>query len=432
MKKLIQSIITSQARAVIEKQKPVVVAVTGSVGKTSTRNAIAKVLKNHFSVRVPYLNYNNEFGVPLTILGFKSPGRSPIGWLAVLFAGWKLSRKSDPTYPRVLVLEYGADHEGDIETLCNIAAPDISVVTAISPVHLQNYTNMDALIGEKATLARRTLSTGLTILSADNPDVKGMRSVTKANVLTFGIAQDADIVASDVSVGVRQDDFFESTEQFSVLKYHLKTPEGEADIQMPDMLSMGSVQASLAAVAVALHLGINLTDIAKNLSEIKSEPGRLNPIAGIKGSLIIDDSYNAAPASVALAIDTLALFPRMNDARRIAVLGKMAELGPLTEQEHQSIGRHVVEKDVDILLAVGEPARDYIRGAESAGKEIHTEYFATSEEAGRWLDRELKKGDIVLVKGSESSRMEKVVKDIMAEPARAGELLVRQYGKWVE
>ncbi len=133
-----------------------------------------------------------------------------------------------------------------------------------------------------------------------------------------------------------------------------------------------------------------------------------------------------------MALDTLALFPRTNDARRIAVLGKMAELGALTETEHLNIGRKAAECDVDILLAVGEPARDYIRGAESTGKTIHTEYFANSEDAGRWLDRELKKGDIVLVKGSESSRMEKVVKDIMAEPARAAELLVRQYGKWVE
>jgi len=432
MKKLIQSILISQARSIIKTQKPVIVAVTGSVGKTSTRNAIATALRGHFSVRVPYLNYNNEFGVPLTILGFKSPGKSPVGWLTVLLAGWKISRKSDSTYPRVLILEYGADHAGDIETLCNIAAPDISVITAISPVHLENYTDLDALIGEKATLARRTAANGLVILSADNIEVKGMKAVTQAEVLTFGVSPDADVLATNISVGVRQDDFFESTEQFSEINYHLKTPEGETDVRLPNLLGAGSVQASLVASTVALHLGMELPNIVKNLSELKSEPGRLNPIAGIKCSLIIDDSYNAAPASVALALDTLALFPRTNDARRIAVLGKMAELGALTETEHLNIGRKAAECDVDILLAVGEPARDYIRGAESTGKTIHTEYFANSEDAGRWLDRELKKGDIVLVKGSESSRMEKVVKDIMAEPARAAELLVRQYGKWVE
>jgi UDP-N-acetylmuramoyl-tripeptide--D-alanyl-D-alanine ligase len=148
--------------------------------------------------------------------------------------------------------------------------------------------------------------------------------------------------------------------------------------------------------------------------------------------LIIDSSYNAAPASMMAGLEVLQAFSPVEGAKRVAALGQMAELGPYSEQEHRMIGMYAAEVGVDLLITVGEPSRDIRRGAIEAGiPEEQTQHFDSSVDAGRWLDREINKGDIILVKGSQSVRMEKVVKDLMAEPLRAGDLLVRQSKKWM-
>jgi UDP-N-acetylmuramoyl-tripeptide--D-alanyl-D-alanine ligase len=158
----------------------------------------------------------------------------------------------------------------------------------------------------------------------------------------------------------------------------------------------------------------------------------MNPIPGIKGSLILDASYNAAPASMGAALDVLASFTPQEGTRRIAVLGHMAELGQHSEQEHRLIGLKVGEVGVDLLLTVGELAGHIRQGAMEAGiLEDHTQHVDSPEEAGRWLDREIRKGDIVLIKGSQSARTEKIVKDVMAQPLQAKDLLVRQEEIWL-
>ena len=176
-----------------------------------------------------------------------------------------------------------------------------------------------------------------------------------------------------------------------------------------------------------------LPEMKKLVDKIPGEPGRMHPIAGIKGSLLLDDSYNAAPASMLAALEVLKQFIVVESARRIAVLGKMAELGSLTQDEHRMLGLRVAEGGVDLLVCVGEPAQDIRQGAMEAGMpEDHIQFFPDAKEAGRWLDREVKKGDVVLIKGSQSARMEWVVKDLMAEPLHAPDLLVRQDSKWLE
>jgi UDP-N-acetylmuramoyl-tripeptide--D-alanyl-D-alanine ligase len=157
----------------------------------------------------------------------------------------------------------------------------------------------------------------------------------------------------------------------------------------------------------------------------------MNPLPGIKGSLIIDSTYNAAPASMMAALDVLREFHPMESARRIAVLGHMAELGMYHDQEHRLVGLKVAELGVDVLVTIGELSRAIRSAAIEAGlPQEHTHHFDSPIETGRWLDGEIRKGDIVLVKGSQSARTEKVVKDIMAQPLRASELLVRQSSYW--
>jgi len=433
MKQLILRLLAWKARKIVEKYKPTVVAITGSVGKTSTRNAIAAVLGAKFAVRTNAENYNNEFGIPLTIIGEMSPGRSVLGWLKVFATADRLLLGSDASYPNMLVLEYGIDRPGDMNVLCDIAAPDVSVLTAISPVHVENFPDLQGLMQEKGTLLSRTKPGGRAVVNADDERALSMRSMTNAHVTTYGFAPSAEVRGEQYQLRTREDFSFEPGEAFSEMTFEAITPQERATVSLSDLLGRAQASAALAAIAVGRLFDIPLQTMMTRLGDVTGQPGRMRPIPGIKGSLILDDSYNAAPASMRAALDVLSQFHPAEGAKRIAVLGKMAELGALSEQEHRAIGAQVAQSGVDLLVTCTEPAQDIRRGALDAGfPEGQTQHFATSDDAGRWLDFHIKKGDVILVKGSQSARMEKVVKDLMAEPARASELLVRQYGKWLE
>lgn len=425
MKKFIQRLITFKAKKLLAKHQPLVIAVTGSVGKTSARNAIATILSAKFSVRETIKNYNNEFGVPLTILGAKSPGKSVFGWLRILLM-------KPREVPQVFVLEYGIDRPGDMTYLCDIASPKISVLTRLSSVHAEFFASVEALAEEKAGLLSRTAKDGLCILNADDQRVIGVSGHAAAPILTYGFSQNAEVRASDYQLDTRADFSFEPGERFSLASATVTTQDNDRfEIQLENVLGQANVASVLPAIAIAKHLGITHEQILSKIPEITLEPGRMNPIPGIKGSLIIDSSYNAAPASMAAALDVLREFVLAPGARRIVALGSMAELGSASEEEHRMLGLRVAEAGVDLLVTVGEMSRDTRRAAIEAGiPEAQTQHFETSIEAGRWLDSEIRKGDIILIKGSQSARMERVVKDVMAEPLRANDLLVRQEKTW--
>ncbi|MBI5794409.1 UDP-N-acetylmuramoyl-tripeptide--D-alanyl-D-alanine ligase [Candidatus Uhrbacteria bacterium] len=427
MKKLIQSLITKKAQKLIAQHKPLIVAVTGSVGKTSVRNAIATILSAKFRVGETIKNYNNEFGVPLSILGFASPGKSIFGWLKIL-----MSKPRE--VPQVFVLEYGIDHPDDMSHLCDIATPKISVLTRLSPVHAEFFPSVAALAEEKAVLLARTAPDGLCVLNADDALVMGTSHHAAAPVVTYGFSDTAQMRASNYSLTTRDDFSFEPGETFSTVKVDVTAPDHDAlNLELVNILGKANVSVFLPAIAIAKHLGLSHEEILSKIPEVVLEPGRMNPIPGIKGSLILDASYNAAPASMAAALEVLSSFTHHEGTRRIAVLGHMAELGPLSESEHRMLGMRAAEAGVDVLVTVGELSLHTQRGAMEAGiPQDHTQHFSQAKDAGRWLDSQIKKGDIVLVKGSQSARMERVVKDVMAEPLRATELLVRQEAPWQE
>jgi len=431
MKQFIQNLIGSLATKIVAKHQPTVIAITGSVGKTSTRNAICAVLSERFDVRTGKQNYNNEFGVPLTIIGMDSPGRSVIGWLKVLVKGFGLAYGAGKEYPKVLVLEFGADKTGDISNLCNIARPDVAILTAISPVHLEGFGSIEKLMDEKAKILELGSASGLAIVNEDDPRVKELAERAVAKQVSYGFAGSADIRVENYQLETREDFSFELGELFSEIHFDV-VGHDTASVVLRDLLGTSIVSSCLAAVAVGQYMKMNFSEIAERLKTLKSAPGRLNPIAGIKGSLLIDDSYNAAPASMKAAVDTLAKFVPTENARRIAALGSMAELGDLTETSHTELGRQVALANVDMLVTVGNAAGEIHRAAIEAGlPKEHASHFSNSLEAGRWLDQQVQKGDIILIKGSQSTRMERVTKDLMANPLHAKDLLVRQYGKWL-
>lgn len=425
MKKILEQLLAKKARAFLETHKPIVIGVTGSVGKTSTRHAIATILSAKYSVVTSRENYNNELGLPLSILEAKSPGKNPFGWLKILCSSKKSAAE-------VYVLEYGIDHPGDMDALIAIAKPSIAVMTALSPVHVSNFASIEQLAEEKAKLLAAVPSDGLVVLNADDSNVVGLGSHAIASIVTYGFRETADVHATDYAIETRSDFSFQPGEEFSELHVNVTSNEETLAIKLINQLGKSSVSSVLAAIAIAKHLGLTDDQILSKLPELKNEPGRMNPIAGIKGTLILDSTYNAAPASMMAALSVLSEFQPVENARRIAVLGHMAELGSQTEQEHRMVGMRAAEV-CDRLITVGEIAHHIRHAAIEAGMpEEYTEEFATPVEAGRWLDHEIKKGDIVLVKGSQSARMEKVVMDVMAEPLRVGELLVRQSMKWMK
>jgi UDP-N-acetylmuramoyl-tripeptide--D-alanyl-D-alanine ligase len=424
MKRLIQNLITNKAKKLLATHKPLIIGVTGSVGKTSVRNAIATVLSAKYRVGTTIKNYNNEFGLPLTILGVESPEKSVFGWLKILFSAPR-------EIPDVFVLEYGIDHPGDMQHLCEIAEPDIAVLTRISPVHAEHFRSLEELAEEKAVLLAHAKQ--LIVLNVDDSRVVSLAGHAHTHALLYGFSERADIQANDYHLETREDFSFEPGEHFSTIRANVTAQDGDLiELELLNQLGRHSVSALLPAIGIAKHLGLTREQILEKLPTTEFEPGRMQPIPGIKGSLIIDSSYNAAPASMVAALEVLQDFHPVESARRIAALGYMAELGSYSVEEHRMIGLKVREVGVDLLVTIGELARDIRRGAVEAGMpEERTHHFDTPTDAGRWLDSEIRKGDIVLVKGSQSARTEKIVKDIMAEPLRAPELLVRQTEYWL-
>jgi UDP-N-acetylmuramoyl-tripeptide--D-alanyl-D-alanine ligase len=427
MKSLLIKLIRNRSKAILAKFQPTIIAVTGSQGKTSTRRAITTVLRSRFTVRSPEKNFNNEIGVPLTVLGEKSPGKSITGWLGVLARSYFVK-----SYPDYLVLEFGADHPGDVQALVDMAQPSVGVLTGISAVHAAYFENIEALAKEKEVLILSLPEDGLAILNADEDRVLQVKDRAAAEVQTYGLEGD-DLSAENVQISTRLDDSFEPGEELAVTTaVILENGVQAGEISLTNFLGYAPVSSCLAAMAVGRRFGLSVNEMIEVLEkDLMPVAGRLRPLPGIKGTLIIDDSYNASPSAMHNGLDILSMFtPGEEVDRRIAALGSMAELGQYSDEEHRMIGEHVA-KVSDIFVAVGEAIQPAVKAAKDAGMQ-RVEWFATSIEAGRYLDRELQQGDIVYVKGSQSARMEHVVKDIMAQPTRATHYLVRQSDKWLK
>ncbi|HAH04768.1 MAG: UDP-N-acetylmuramoyl-tripeptide-D-alanyl-D-alanine ligase [Parcubacteria group bacterium GW2011_GWA2_43_17] len=425
MKNLLFLILKYQTRLILKKYRPLVIGITGSVGKTSTKEAIFAVLRRKFNVRENHKNYNNEVGLPLTVIGAATGNKSVFKWLNVFINACRLIIKKDSAYPKMLVLEMGADKTGDIEYLTGMAPCDIGVVTAVSKVHLEFFGSLENVIREKQKIVTHLKESHLAVLNSDDPNVLGMRTLTKAKVKTFGFSESADFRATDIRLSQKGGQFGTS--------FKLHTNGTVLPVFLTNALGPAQVEAALAALAVASSFGINLVEIVEDLSKFKAPPGRTNLLKGIKNTMLIDDSYNASPASSLVALEILKDLPGPPINKKIAVFGEMLELGSYTETGHLEVGQKAAMAGVDLLVGVGEKARDIIRGAIQAGlAEDKTFYFDNNHDAGIFVQNKIKEGDLVLIKGSQGARMEQIVKELMAEPLKAEDLLVRQTAEWLK
>lgn len=424
MKKILEFKLKILARLILAKYKPEIIGITGSVGKTGTKEAVYLVLKNKYRVRKSVKNYNNEIGLPLTVVGAESAGRSLVKWTVIFIQAINLLIKKDKNYPEILVLEMGVDHPGDMKYLTKIVKCKIGVVTTIGTVHAENFDSIEGIQKEKAELIKSVIPGGWSVINYDDERTRKMIDMAKSKVITYGLDAKAQVRAEEIKYSFQGD-------EINGISFKLFYNGSVVPVSLPNILSRASVYNALVGASVGIAYGLNLVDIALALRDLRSPVGRMKQIEGIKKTLIIDDTYNAEPKSMTLALETLGVLPTSPEADKYAVLGDMLELGQYSEEAHQKIGELVFALNIKYLITVGERSQDIDRGAKAAGmSEDFIFHFDTAEEAGRFLQDRIKEDDLILVKGSQGIRMEKVVKELMANPIKAEELLVRQGKEW--
>ncbi len=427
LKKIVVSILTWEAKLVLKKYKPKIIAITGSVGKTSSKDVIFSVLSHFFFVRKSEKSFNSEIGVPLTILGCPNGWNDPLIWLKNIFEGLALIIVPNK-YPKWLVLEVGADAPGDIASITSWIKPDIAVVTRLSkvPVHVEFFPSPESLFQEKGYLVSALKRDGVLILNADDEDVLAFSSLSEGSkTILFGMGSEADVLGSKYEITYENHD---GKKEPVGINFDIEYSGLVEKAEIRGGLGIQQVYPALSAVAVAMSLELPFDKVVASVKTHLPSRGRMRILRGIKNSLIIDDSYNSSPVALFEALNTL---KHINvSGRRIAVVGDMLELGTYSSDEHKKAGAQVGEF-ADLLFTVGIRARGVAEGALNAGMDESKIFqYEDSREAGKDLEIMIKEGDTILVKGSQGVRMEKVVEEILATPLQKDKLLVRQDAEW--
>lgn len=421
-KKIIVAIITLEAKMLLRRTRPIIIAITGSVGKTSVKDAIYAVLKDHRPTRKSEKSFNSEIGVPLTVLGLHNAWNNPLKWLKVIIDGAILALHPG-SYPEVLVLEMGVDRPGDMDKLTAWIRPDVVVLTRLPdvPVHVEFFKTPESVIAEKRKLVDALKPDGIFVFNQDDEKVRAIteeipqRSIgySRYSLSPYTASADKIIYESGVAAG------------FEFTLTHLDTA---TLIRVYGSLGVQHAYNCAAAVAVASIFEIDFESCKAALLEHVPPAGRMRILKGIKDTLVLDDTYNASPVAMERSVETLKELKGVK--RRIAVLGDMMELGQFSVREHERIGELVAQK-ADVLFTIGVRARGIATGALEHGmSEKNIFQYDDVLRAGNELQQFIAAGDVILVKASQSIRAERIVEEIMAEPERADELLVRQGTEW--
>jgi UDP-N-acetylmuramoyl-tripeptide--D-alanyl-D-alanine ligase len=366
------------ARAVRMASGTKVVAITGSAGKTTTKEVTAAFLETKYHVMRNQGNLNNHIGLPLSLTGLTAR-------------------------PDVAVVELGMNHPGEISTLVRIAEPDVRVWTNVGDAHMGFFGSMDAIADAKAEILEGATADTVLVANADDDRIAARTSNFAGRLVTFGIDRQAAVRAESVT-----------DRGIGGMSARVRTPRGSMDVETP-LLGRANLANVLAATAVAVECDVPLAGIAERASRLQAAPHRGQVVRLSEGIVVIDDSYNASPAATRRALDVL----RTAEAggRRIAVLGEMLELGERTIELHAAVGRSAAEASLDLLIAVGgEAARALADAAVAAGlAHARVQHAATSEAAADAVASSVRPGDLVLVKGSRGVRTDRVVERLKAE-----------------
>jgi UDP-N-acetylmuramoyl-tripeptide--D-alanyl-D-alanine ligase len=345
--------------------KPLI-GVTGSAGKTTTKEAIAHVLSARFRVLKSEGNFNNHFGLPLMLL------------------------KIEPEHD-LAVIEMGMSHAGEIAALARIAQPELGVVTNVAPVHLEFFESIAGIARAKYELVEALPATGTAVLNADDEYVSQFGRDFHGKVVLYGLRTSADVRAENIeprgSDGSTFDVVVGSCREKAIL--HL--------------VGAHNIYNALAAVAVGLERGLSPSEAVAALATLAPADKR-GQVVNLGNITIINDCYNCNPKALEAMVDALAAMPAK---RRIVVVGEMLELGPVSEELHRQAGRHIATKKINVLLGVRGQAQQVVEAANEAG--MRAEFVATPEEAGDWLARETRDGDVVLLKASRGVKLERAL-----------------------
>ncbi len=345
--------------------KPLI-GVTGSAGKTTTKECIAHVLGTRHRVLKSQGNLNNHFGLPLQLL--------------------KLEAEHE-----IAVIEMGMSHAGEITALARLAQPDCGVVTLVAPVHLEFFASLAEIARAKYELIESLHAGGIAVLNADDEYVSQFGRDFHGKVVRFGLCHPADVAAHNIESRGPQGSAFDIV------------VDGERAHATLPLLGEHSIYNALAAVAVGLQYGVTLQQAAESLATLSAGDKR-GEILSIAGATVINDCYNSNPKALDSMVRSLSQMPA---ERRIVVAGEMLELGPAGEAMHRDAGRQMAECGIHRLLGVRGLAKAMVEGAQQAG--MQAEFVNTPEEAGAWLRREIKPGDVVLLKASRGVKLERAL-----------------------
>jgi UDP-N-acetylmuramoyl-tripeptide--D-alanyl-D-alanine ligase len=414
-KKYIQKKLEKYVRKYFKKHPEVkLVIVAGSIGKTSTKRAIATLLSQKYRVAMHEGNHNTHMSVPLAIMGVEYPEniKSIGAWLSVFRAMRR--RIKDPTGTDVIVAELGADHPGDIAQFSTYLNPDIAVITAVTPEHMEFFKTIEAVAQEELTAANISK---LAIINRDDIDARFASFLTNSNVDTYG------------TTGLAEYRF--EIKDFTLEKGY------SGSVIMPEyaeptpvtikVLGEHSLRPAMGAVAVAAKLGLGPQEIAAGLAVLRATPGRMNVLRGMEDAIIVDDTYNSSPLAASSALQALY---SLQVPQRIAVLGDMNELGAVSAEEHQKLGTLCDPSLLDWVITVGEESEKYLAPAARA-RGCQVKSFKTAVDAGAFAHSILARNAAVLLKGSQGGiYLEEAVKVIAM--LTEDDKLVRQSSQWME
>ncbi len=348
------------------------IAITGSAGKTTTKEAAAHLLTQRYRVLKSEGNLNNHFGLPLQLL------------------------RLEPEHA-VAVLELAMSHAGEIAALTRIAQPEIGAVTCVAPVHLGFFNSVAEIARAKYELIAGLAAGSTAVLNADDEYVSQFGRDFRGKVVTFGIQHPADVRAEKVEPRGAAGSVFE-----------LIAGDNREGAKLP-LVGRHNIYNALAAVSVALQCGLSLSEAAGALAEVKPADKR-GEIFELAGATVINDCYNSNPKALESMVDTLASMQQRNGepaGRRIVVAGEMLELGVSTEDLHRHSGEHIADREIDFLLGVRGAARHMVEAARARG--MRAEFVETPGEAGEWLAGEVRPGDVVLLKASRGVKLEQAL-----------------------
>jgi len=405
------------------KYRPQIAAITGNVGKTTTKDMVAEVLSVKYQVRASRKSFNSELGVPLTILGMDTGWGSFRKWFGIVARSFILLLKRQE-YPDWLVLEVGADRPGDIEKITKWLHPDLVIVTQMSelPVHVENFSSVEEVVREKSFLIKALKPDGRLILNYDDPFFEQFKKAAPVWPFTVGMNAGADMTGSNYQI------VYDEQPMPTGLSLKVEYQGSCVPMVCSGVVGRQLVYPILQAVSVGVKEEMNLVTVSRALYNFTPAPGRMRILKGSHGRILIDDSYNSSPLAVERSLFSLSEIE--SPGSKTAILGEMRELGEWAAEAHRDIGRRAGDV-ADRLIAVGKYAQEMKAGFQrTADRKKKVVVLADSQECAEQVEQLTAEREVILIKGSQGERMERVTKALLSQEEKAAEVLVRQEEEW--